>query len=110
MPGDDLGLLQRRAQGVTIVYISHRMEEIFELADRVSVNLEGPTTQRLSQLAPQKMFMDELLRSIVAPTLRGTALAGPLGDSMQAAVKTASDLHPGSFLLRGPSKYSSIIS
>ncbi len=35
-----------------------------QLADRVSVNLEGPTTARLSQLAPQKLFMDELLRPL----------------------------------------------
>lgn len=32
-----------------------------QLADRVSVNLEGPTQDRLSALAPKKMFMDELL-------------------------------------------------
>ena len=31
------------------------------LADRVSVNLESPTVQRLSRLAPQKRFMEELL-------------------------------------------------
>ncbi|TCM53120.1 monosaccharide ABC transporter ATP-binding protein (CUT2 family) [Rhizobium sp. PP-F2F-G48] len=30
-----------QAQGVTIVYISHRMEEVFELADRVSVLRDG---------------------------------------------------------------------
>lgn len=30
-----------REQGVTIVYISHRMEEVFELADRVSVLRDG---------------------------------------------------------------------
>jgi ribose transport system ATP-binding protein len=30
-----------RTEGVTIVYISHRMEEVFELADRVSVLRDG---------------------------------------------------------------------
>ncbi|MDB5587149.1 MAG: transporter related [Devosia sp.] len=30
-----------RGEGVTVVYISHRMEEIFELADRVSVLRDG---------------------------------------------------------------------
>ena len=40
---DQLFALIRRlkAQGVTIVYISHRMEEVFELADRVSVLRDG---------------------------------------------------------------------
>ncbi|MDI6025790.1 sugar ABC transporter ATP-binding protein [Corticibacterium sp. UT-5YL-CI-8] len=40
---DQLFTLIRRlkAQGVTIVYISHRMEEVFELADRVSVLRDG---------------------------------------------------------------------
>jgi ribose transport system ATP-binding protein len=30
-----------RGEGVTIIYISHRMEEVFELADRVSVLRDG---------------------------------------------------------------------
>lgn len=37
-----------------------------QLADRVSVNLEAPNTNRLSLLAPQKMFMDELLQPLRA--------------------------------------------
>lgn len=35
-----------------------------QLADRVSVNLEGPNTRRLSALAPQKIFMEELLQPL----------------------------------------------
>lgn len=35
-----------------------------QLADRVSVNLEGPNNERLASLAPQKQFMDELLRPL----------------------------------------------
>ncbi len=40
---DQLFALIRRlkAQGVTIIYISHRMEEVFELADRVTVLRDG---------------------------------------------------------------------
>ena len=35
-----------------------------QLADRVSVNLEGPNTKRLSALAPQKVFLEELLQPL----------------------------------------------
>jgi predicted DNA-binding helix-hairpin-helix protein len=35
-----------------------------QLADRVSVNLEGPTPERLSALAPKKLFLDELLKML----------------------------------------------
>lgn len=35
-----------------------------QLADRVSVNLEGPTQERLSALAPKKDFMGELLKML----------------------------------------------
>ncbi|HEY5816920.1 MAG TPA: sugar ABC transporter ATP-binding protein [Mesorhizobium sp.] len=40
---DQLFALIRRlkSEGVTIIYISHRMEEVFELADRVSVLRDG---------------------------------------------------------------------
>ena len=35
-----------------------------QLADRVSINLEAPNTERLSKLAPQKSFLEELLRPL----------------------------------------------
>ena len=38
-----------------------QVERAMQLADRVSINLEAPTTERLSRLAPQKVFLDELL-------------------------------------------------
>jgi predicted DNA-binding helix-hairpin-helix protein len=41
-----------------------QVERTMQLADRVSVNLEGPTTERLSLLAPQKVFLDELLKPL----------------------------------------------
>lgn len=35
-----------------------------QLADRVSVNLEAPNTERLTRLAPHKIFFDELLQPL----------------------------------------------
>jgi len=35
-----------------------------QLADRVSVNLEAPNTERLKKLAPHKAFLDELLQPL----------------------------------------------
>ena len=41
-----------------------QVERALQLADRVSINLEAPNTQRLSNLAPQKVFIEELLRPL----------------------------------------------
>lgn len=35
-----------------------------QLADRVSINLEAPNTDRLARLAPHKVFLDELLQPL----------------------------------------------
>ena len=35
-----------------------------QLADRISVNLEAPTTARLAALAPKKVFLEELLQML----------------------------------------------
>lgn len=39
-----------------------QVERAMQLADRVSVNLEAPNTQRLMRLAPQKTFIEQLLQ------------------------------------------------
>ncbi len=41
-----------------------QVEHSMQLADRVSINLEAPNTQRLGQLAPGKQFFDELLQPL----------------------------------------------
>ena len=38
-----------------------QVERAMQLADRVSINLEAPNTERLARLAPHKTFKDELL-------------------------------------------------
>ena len=41
-----------------------QVEQAMLLADRVSVNLEAPNTSRLQQLAPKKIFHEELLQPL----------------------------------------------
>ncbi|PSC03531.1 ABC transporter ATP-binding protein [Alsobacter soli] len=55
-----------KAQGVTVVYISHRMEEIFELADRVSVLRDGALvgTRRVSETSDAELIGLMINRSI----------------------------------------------
>lgn len=41
-----------------------QVERAMQLANRVSVNLEAPNTNRLTRLAPHKQFIEELLRPL----------------------------------------------
>jgi predicted DNA-binding helix-hairpin-helix protein len=41
-----------------------QVERAMQLADRISVNLEAPNTERLARLAPHKVFMEELLQPL----------------------------------------------
>ena len=41
-----------------------QVERSMQLANRVSVNLEAPNSARLAQLAPHKVFIDELLKPL----------------------------------------------
>ena len=79
-----------KAEGVTIVYISHRMEEIFELADRVSVLRDGTLvgTRTVSETTDGELVAMMINRSIDqiyhketfaigAPILESRHLSGP---------------------------------
>src|ERR1700688_1988684 len=49
-----------KAQGVTIVYISHRLEEVFQLADRVSILRDGQliATRRVAETDEASLIRD----------------------------------------------------
>src|ERR1700736_4134908 len=55
-----------KTQGVTIVYISHRLEEVFQLADRVSILRDGQlvSTQRVSETNENALIAGMINRSI----------------------------------------------
>ncbi len=58
-----------KAQGVTIIYISHRLDEIFSLADRVSVLRDGAYIGTKNIADTDK---DDLIRMMVGRTLSQT--------------------------------------
>ena len=49
---------QLKEQGVTIIYISHRMEEVFEISDRVSILRDGKYigTSRIGEVSTQELI------------------------------------------------------
>ena len=53
-------------QGVAVVYISHRLEEVFELADRVSVIRDGQhiSTRAIADTNPQLMIAEMVGREV----------------------------------------------
>ena len=55
-----------KAQGISIIYISHRMEEIFEIADRVTVLRDG---RRISTTPTAELTMHRVIDDIVGRTM-----------------------------------------
>jgi ribose transport system ATP-binding protein len=55
-----------KAKGVTIVYISHRLEEVFQLADRVSILRDGQlvSTQRVADTNEEQLITGMIARSL----------------------------------------------
>ena len=54
------------ASGVAVVYISHRLEEVFEIADRVTVIRDGRhiSTLPVAEVTPQGMIADMVGRAV----------------------------------------------
>jgi ribose transport system ATP-binding protein len=53
---------QLQADGVAIIYISHRMAEVFELGDRITVLRDG---RKVGSVLPSETTPDELVRLMV---------------------------------------------
>lgn len=51
-----------QGNGLTVIYISHRMEEIFELSDRITVMRDG---EKIRTLKTEETKLDELLQLMV---------------------------------------------
>ncbi|MDR2020884.1 MAG: sugar ABC transporter ATP-binding protein [Treponema sp.] len=58
-----------KAQGVTIIYISHRMDEIFRLSDRVTVMRDG---QKIETLKTSQTNVEHLVTAMVGREFKET--------------------------------------
>jgi ribose transport system ATP-binding protein len=72
---------QLKSSGVAIVYITHRLDEVFTIADRVSVLRDGEL-QRTAVRA--ELSRDDLIELIVGRSL-ASDYAAPAGDSSRVA-------------------------
>lgn len=89
-----------KQQGVTIIYISHRLEEIFQIADRITVIKDGASVKTVGTNA---IDQDALIRLMIGRTVdtlfeKRTA---PLGDELLRVENLSNNhLHAISFSLR----------
>ncbi|NLI00736.1 MAG: sugar ABC transporter ATP-binding protein [Chthonomonadales bacterium] len=72
---------QLKAEGVAIVYISHRLEEVFEIADRVTVLRDG---KRIDTRNIGDLTREEIIRLMVGRELTQMIpkVPAPLGDNI----------------------------
>lgn len=95
-----------RQQGVAILFISHRMEEVFEIADRVTVFRDGKwiSTKPRAQVTPDGAIRDMVGREVTdlfakADTPRGDVLLSVKNLAKENAFTGVSfDVHRGEVL------------
>lgn len=82
-----------KAAGVCIVYISHRMEEVFDLSDRITVFRNGAY---IDTVETKDVTENDLIKMMIGHELSGKRLegAGTDGDKVVLEVKNA-QIFPG---------------
>jgi rhamnose transport system ATP-binding protein len=91
-----------RRQGVGIIYISHRLEEIFAVADRVTVLRDGESvaTHAIGEIDKPKMIRLMVGREVAAIYPPAEAVPGEVVLSLSKVGCTTSQVHDVSFDVR----------
>ncbi len=92
---------QLKEEGVSVIYISHRMDEVFSICDRITVLRDGKTvgTKLTSEVTP-----DELIKMMVGRTLEDNfpKVVAEVGDTVLEVehLSRKSDIHDVSFKVK----------
>ncbi len=76
------GLIKKlKEQGVTVIYISHRLNEVFDIADRVTVLRDG---SRISTHSIEEITRDSLIKEMVGRSISDEypARSCPIGETV----------------------------
>ena len=95
-----------RDKGVAILFVSHRLEEVFEIADRITVFRDGRhiSTAARAETSPQKAIADMVGRDMGLLKQRAPAPQGPLLLSVSGLCRDGAfadvsfDVHSGEVL------------
>jgi rhamnose transport system ATP-binding protein len=91
-----------RAGGAGIVYISHRLEEVFAIADRITVLRDGEVVATRDQNAVDRRELIRLMvgRDLAAASPRRAGRAGDVALELRGISSRASGLHDVSLVVR----------
>jgi ribose transport system ATP-binding protein len=70
-----------KRQGVTIIFITHRLDEVFRIADRITIMRDGCFA---GEMDPKNVTRDDLIRSMVGRQITDTypARGGSIGEAI----------------------------
>jgi ribose transport system ATP-binding protein len=86
-------LRRLRATGIGIIYVTHRLDEVFRIADRVTVLRDG---KRVATVAVADTSPGDLVEKIVGRALTGAFVRpAPSGEAVVLEVRDASAGHVG---------------
>jgi ABC-type sugar transport system ATPase subunit len=83
-----------RARGVTVLYVSHRIPEVFRLADRITVLRDGA---RVATLAREETSPQDLVRRMIGRELSGYHAGPPPGPPGEELLEVQALGSPGRF-------------
>lgn len=81
-------------QGTAIIYISHRMDEIFEISDRITVFRDG---QKSGELVTDKADLDDVVELMIGRALEDYYNKTKIGDLGKEALRVENISIPGQF-------------